>query len=130
MDPFPRDAPLLSSSSSSFLLLRGVVAHGYHTVLGALGEQRARGALEESWLSRSRARGLFFSPFFFFLSIRSTAQISIGGMKERKTKEADKKTRGRWWMGGGGGGGTRRGTYTWSWWMGNRSRGGRSLSRD
>ena len=65
--------------------------------------------------------------FFFFLSIRSAAQISIGGMKERKTKEADKKTRGRWWMGGGG---TRRGTYTWSWWMGNRSRGGRSLSRD
>lgn len=85
MDPFPRDAPLLSSSSSSFLLLRGVVAHGYHTVLGALGEQRARGALEESWLSRSRARGLFFPLFFFFIYPLGGADI------DRRNERAEDK---------------------------------------
>lgn len=128
MDPFPRDSsPLPLPLSSSF-------AVSLHTVTtpcwGRWGSSVQEGHSRRVGCRDHGPVAFFFPLFFFFLSIRSAAQISIGGMKERKTKEADKKTRGRWWMGGGGGGGTRRGTYTWSWWMGNRSRGGRSLSRD
>lgn len=49
---------------------------------------------------------------FFFIYPLGGADIDrrpIGGTKERKTKEADKKTRGRWWMGGA--------RTSWSRWM-------------
>lgn len=97
MDPFPRGAPLLSPPPSP--LVRGV-ARCCRTALGSSAQEG------HSRRVGCRDRGVFF---IYPLGGADIDRRPIGGTKERKTKEADKKTRGRWWMGGA--------RTSWSRWM-------------